>query len=55
MRIDERRYPVADRVTMDQTLLDVGGDPVRPGDVPVVFGPRGPEAGQLPSLIGTIP
>ena len=37
--IGGRRYPVVGRVAMDQILVDVGNDPVRAGDVAVLFGP----------------
>jgi alanine racemase len=36
--INGRRYPVAGRIAMDQFVVDVGDDPVAPGDVAVVFG-----------------
>jgi alanine racemase len=31
-------YPIAGRVTMDMTMVDVGDAPVRPGDVATIFG-----------------
>jgi alanine racemase len=34
-----RRRPVVGRVAMDQCVVDVGDEPVRPGDPVVVFGP----------------
>jgi len=55
MGIGGKRYRVAGRVTMDQALLDVGDDPVRPGDAAVVFGPGGPGADEFARAIGTIP
>ncbi|MET0426572.1 MAG: alanine racemase [Actinoplanes sp.] len=37
--VDGVRYPIVGRIAMDQFLVDVGDDPVRPGDVAVLFGP----------------
>jgi alanine racemase len=37
--IGDRRYRVAGRVCMDQFVIDVGDDSVRPGDEVVLFGP----------------
>ncbi|AEE44646.1 alanine racemase [Cellulomonas fimi] len=34
-----RRRPVVGRVSMDQTVVDVGDEPVRPGEVAVLLGP----------------
>lgn len=39
MLIRARSYPVVGRVTMDYTMVDVGGDPVETGDAALVFGP----------------
>jgi alanine racemase len=36
--LNGRRYPIAGRIAMDQFVVDVGEDPVRPGDEVVVFG-----------------
>ena len=33
-------HPIAGRVTMDMTLVDVGDAPVRPGDIATLFGGR---------------
>jgi alanine racemase len=41
--IRERRHPVAGAITMDQVLVDVGDDPVEPGDEVVVIGRQGDE------------
>jgi alanine racemase len=52
-----RRYPVAGRVTMDQTLIDCGDDEVCAGDEVVLLGRQGDEeigAGELASLAGTV-
>jgi alanine racemase len=53
-----RRYPVAGRVCMDQTMLDVGDDPVAVGDEAVAIGWQGDEritATEVAQLMGTIP
>lgn len=34
-----RRHPVVGRVSMDQVVVDVGDEPVEPGEVATVFGP----------------
>jgi len=52
-----RRYPVAGRVTMDQTLIDCGDDDVLAGDEVVLLGRQGAEeitAGELAGLAGTV-
>ncbi|MEJ6554677.1 alanine racemase [Microbacterium esteraromaticum] len=36
--INGRRYTVSGRIAMDQFVVDVGDDPVRPGDEVVLFG-----------------
>ena len=41
--INGRRYPLAGNVTMDQLLIDVGNDEVRPGDDVVLLGRQGAE------------
>jgi alanine racemase len=42
--IGGRRHPLAGRVTMDQLVVDCGGDaPVRPGDAVVLLGSQGDE------------
>ncbi len=51
------RHVVAGRVCMDQFVVDVGGAPVEPGDVAVMFGPgdRGePTADEWGAACGTI-
>lgn len=53
-----RRCPVVGRVSMDQTVVDVGGLEVRPGDVATVFGPgtfREPTVADWAEWAGTIP
>jgi alanine racemase len=52
-----RRYPVAGRITMDQTLIDCGDDDVTAGDEVVLLGRQGAEeikAGELAALVGTV-
>jgi alanine racemase len=41
--IGGRRYPIAGIVTMDQLMVDVGGDPVEAGDEVVLLGAQGDE------------
>jgi alanine racemase len=56
--INGKTYPVAGRVTMDQIMVDLGGDSsVRQGDEAVLFGPdpAGPGADELAEIAGTIP
>ena len=53
--INGKTYPVAGRITMDQTMVDLGPQArVRPGDEAVLFGPEGPDAQELARLTGTI-
>ncbi|MCX4549764.1 alanine racemase [Streptomyces sp. NBC_01387] len=39
VQVRGRRCPVVGRVSMDQTVVDVGADPVAPGEVVTLFGP----------------
>lgn len=52
-------YPIAGRVCMDQTMIDVGSEPtVAVGDEVVLIGSSGDEqitAGEIAELMGTIP
>jgi alanine racemase len=51
-------FPVAGRVCMDQTMVDLGPDTnAKPGDEAVLFGdiPGGPDAEEIARLMGTIP
>jgi alanine racemase len=41
--INEKRYPLAGNVTMDQLLVDCGDDEVKLGDVVVLLGRQGDE------------
>lgn len=52
-----RRRRIAGTVSMDQIVVDVGDDPVRPGDEAVLFGPGGagePTADEWAAAVGTI-
>lgn len=52
-----RRRPVAGLISMDQTVIDLGGDPVEPGEVATVFGPGDdgePSAADWAAWAGTI-
>jgi alanine racemase len=56
--INGKTYPIAGRVTMDQTMVDLGPETdVRRGDQATLFGPdsAGPGADELAELVGTIP
>lgn len=56
--VNGRRYPVAGRVCMDQTMIDVGDDEVAVGDEVVAIGVQGSEqitAAEMASVMGTIP
>jgi alanine racemase len=53
MVLDGRRYPVAGRVCMDSTMLDVGDAAVRQGDEVLVFGEALPAA-EVAAAAGTI-
>jgi alanine racemase len=53
-----RRYPVAGRVCMDQTMVDVGDDEVAVGDEVVAIGVQGDDeitATEVAAVMGTIP
>lgn len=57
--IGGRSYPIAGRVCMDQTMVDLGPDAdVRPGDEVTLIGRQGEEeitASEVAALMGTIP
>ncbi len=56
--VNGRRYQVAGRVCMDQTMLDLGDDPVTIGDEVVLIGRQGDEEitmTEVADLMGTIP
>jgi len=53
--ISGKRYPVVGAVCMDQMMVNLGpATDVHLGDEAILFGPRGPDAAELASLIGTI-
>jgi alanine racemase len=56
--IQGKRYPIVGTVTMDHIMIDVGNDPVKPGDEVVVWG-EGPQGSiqilEVAEKIGTIP
>jgi alanine racemase len=41
--LNEKRYPLAGNVTMDQLVIDCGDDQVKPGDDVVLLGRQGDE------------
>ena len=54
--IDGARYPLAGRVCMDHTMVDVGSQPtVRVGDQAILFGLTGPTAADVAGWASTIP
>jgi alanine racemase len=56
MGVEGRRAPVAGRVCMDMTMIDVTGIPgVRVGSEVVIMGDGGPTADVLAPMAGTIP
>jgi alanine racemase len=50
-----RRVPIAGRISMDLTTLDVGDGPAELGDPVTVFGAGGPRVEELAERAGTIP
>jgi len=54
MLLDGRRVPVAGRVCMDFTMLDVGDVRVTDGDEVIVFGPALPVT-DVAAAAGTVP
>lgn len=56
--VNGRRYPVAGRVCMDQTMIDAGDDVIAVGDEVIAIGTQGDEkitATEMAALMGTIP
>jgi alanine racemase len=56
--IKGKRYPMVGRVTMDHIMVDVGNDPINPGDPVIIWGEGSRNAIQLLDVaqsIGTIP
>ena len=54
LAIKGKRYTVAGTVAMDQLVLDVDDEDVRPGDEVVLFGDGGPSAMEWAEATGTI-
>lgn len=56
--IQGKRYPIVGTVTMDHIMIDVGNDPVKPGDEVILWG-EGPQGAiqvlEVAEKIGTIP
>jgi alanine racemase len=53
-----KRYPLVGRVTMDHIMIDVGNDPINPGDPVIIWGDDEKDSIQLLDVaqsIGTIP
>jgi alanine racemase len=53
-----RRRPLVGRISMDQVVVDVGDDPVLPGEVATVFGPGDdgePAVAEWAAWAGTLP
>ncbi|HYA02684.1 MAG TPA: alanine racemase [Syntrophobacteria bacterium] len=53
-----QRYPIVGTVTMDQIMVDVGDDPIRPGDEVIFWGdsPQGTiQVAEVAEKVGTIP
>jgi alanine racemase len=56
--IQGKRYPMVGTVTMDQIMVDVGDDPIRPGDEVVLWGESAQgtiQVAEVAEKIGTIP
>jgi alanine racemase len=56
--IQGKRYPMVGTVTMDQIMVDVGDDPVRPGDEVVLWGESAQgtiQVAEVAEKVGTIP
>lgn len=56
--IHGRRYPMVGTVTMDYLMVDVGNDPIRPGDEAIIWGESAQgniQALEVAEKIGTIP
>jgi len=56
--IQGKRYPIAGTVTMDHIMIDVGNDPIEPGDEVIVWGDGQDgtiQALEVAEKIGTIP
>jgi alanine racemase len=56
--IQGKRYPIVGAVTMDQTMVDVGHDPIKTGDEVILWGESDQgtiEVSEVAEKIGTIP
>ncbi|MEJ2656770.1 MAG: alanine racemase [Desulfobacterales bacterium] len=56
--IHGKRYPLVGRVTMDHIMIDVGDDPINPGDPVIIWGENEKDSIELLDVaqsIGTIP
>ncbi len=56
--IQGKRYPIVGTVTMDQTMVHIGDDPIEPGDEVIVWGESDQgiiQASEVAEKIGTIP
>jgi alanine racemase len=56
--IQGKRYPMVGTVTMDQIMVDVGDDPIRPGDEVILWGDSAQgtiQVAEVAEKIGTIP
>jgi alanine racemase len=56
--IQGKRYPMVGTVTMDQTMVDIGDEPVKTGDEVIVWGESKQgtiEVSEVAEKIGTIP
>ncbi len=49
-----RRCSVAGRISMDQTVIDLGDEQVRPGEIVTVFGSEGPSVREWAAWAGTL-
>jgi alanine racemase len=53
-----KRYPMVGTVTMDQIMVDVGDDPIRPGDEVILWGDSAQgtiQVAEVAEKVGTIP
>jgi alanine racemase len=56
--IQRKRYPMVGTVTMDQIMVDVGDDPIRPGDEVILWGDSDQgtiQVAEVAEKVGTIP
>jgi alanine racemase len=55
MSLRGRRVPIAGRISMDLSTLDVGAGPAALGDEVIAFGAGGPRVEEVAAWAGTIP